>query len=232
MIMLNLVRTKEEKYLLESTLPKLNVVSLELSLNKNISIKPISKPNIILIEELKKQKEFCIWYSSNSAEDLNFYYYLIDVICENIDNPIINVINVYEYSKMLDSLLCCFYNQICRLAKRKKSLTKEKIQEDLKYYRMLDNSDLRAIKDKVLVSITYEEVSKEILERLSKYNEISIITFVARDLLIPKLFSFTDIFTWDYLMESLIEEGKIKVIREEKQEDSAFKIDTRIISIE
>ena len=75
------------------------------------------------------------------------------------------------------------------------------------------------------------KLSKEILERLSKYNEISIITFVANDLLVPKLFSFTDVFTWDYLMESLIDEGKIKVIREEKQEDSIFDINTRIISI-
>ena len=37
------------------------------------------------------------------------------MICENIDNPIINFIDVYNYNKIVDSLLSCSKEEIKNL---------------------------------------------------------------------------------------------------------------------
>ena len=122
-----------------------------------------------------------------------------------------------------------------RITKISKKLSNKEIEESINYWNhlKLEKGDLRLIKNKKLVSISYEEINKEILKRLSKYEEISILDFINKELLVPKLFSITETYgTWDRLIKRLINQNKIRIVRREYQESLlSYQIQVAIISI-
>ena len=234
--MLELVRREEEKALLERTNLKFDYIyNLSSSYNAYVCINTTEElPEYkSLIKELKKHKSFRIWYSSTSSEDLNTYYYLINQIYKILKNPIIYIIDISQNNK--HDILTCTEKEIEESLKYQKQLSNKEIEESINYWNQLklENGDLRLIKNKRLVSISYEEINKEILERLSKYEEISIIDFINKELLVPKLFSITDSYgTWNVLIKRLINQNKIRIVRREYQESLlSYQIQVAIISV-
>jgi len=235
--MLELVRRKEEKVLLERTNLKFDkICNLCSNFNAYVCIYPISKLSGYqrLSKELKKHKEFRIWYSSISSEDLNTYYYLINQIYNNIKNPTIYVIDASKHSNNINNILSCTEKEVEELPKYQQKLTSKEIETTINYWHQLqlEKGDLRLIKDKKLVSVSYEEINKEILERLSKYDEISILDFINKELLIPNLFFITEIYgTWNILIKRLINQNKIRIVRKEYQINSlGYKMQVEIIA--
>ena len=220
--MLELVR-REEKSLLERTnLKFVYIYNLSSSYNAYVCINPIEELQGYkqLEKELKKHKSFRIWYSSTSSEDLNTYYYLVNQIYKILRNPIIYVIDISQNN--INNILNCTEKEIEESLKYQKQLSNKEIEESINYWNQLklENGDLRLIKNKRLVSISYEEIDEYILERLSKYEEISIIDFINKELLVPKLFSITDSYgTWNVLIKRLINQNKIRIVRKEYQEN-------------
>lgn len=234
--MLELVRREEEKALLERTNIKFDYIyNLSSSYNAYVCIYPIEElPGYKQLEkELKKHKSFRIWYSSTSSEDLNTYYYLIDQIYKILKNPIIYVIDISQNN--INNILSCTEKEIEESLKYQKQLSNKEIEESINYWNQLklEKGDLRLIKNKRLVSISYEEINKEILERLSKYEEISIIDFINKELLESKLFSITETYgTWNILIKRLINQNKIRIVRREYQESLlSYQIQVAIISV-
>lgn len=219
--MLELVRREEEKALLERTNLKFDeIYNLCSSFNAYVCIYPIPKlPGYQqLSKELKKHKEFRIWYSSTSSEDLNTYYYLINQIYNNIKNPTIYIVDVSKYNKNINNILSCTEKEIEKLIKYQRKLSLKEIEDTINYWHQLqlENGDLRLIENKKLISMSYAKVDKEILERLSKYEEISILDFINKELLVPNLFSVTEIYgTWNILITKLINQNKIRIVRKE-----------------
>ena len=122
--MLELVRREEEKILLERTSLNFDeVCNLCGSFNAYVCMCPIAKlPGYQrLSKELKRHKEFRIWYSSISSEDLNTYYYLINQIYNNIKNPTIYVIDASKYNKDIANILCCNEKEVKELPKINKN---------------------------------------------------------------------------------------------------------------
>ena len=80
--------------------------------------------------------------------------------------------------------------------------------------------------------MSYDNVDKEILERLSKYEEISILDFINKELLVPNLFSVTEIYgTWNILITKLINQNKIRIVRKEYHINSlGYKMQVEIIA--
>lgn len=218
--MLELVRREEEKALLERT--NLNfdkIYNLCSSFNAYVCIYPISKlPGYQqLSKELKKHKEFRIWYSSTSSEDLNTYYYLISQIYNNIKNPTIYVIDASKYSSNINNILSCTEKEIEEAIKYQRKLSLKEVEDTINYWHQLqlEKGDLRLIKNKKLVSVSYEEINKEILERLSKYEEISILDFISKELLVSNLFSISEFGLWKLLIQILNNQNKIRIVRKE-----------------
>lgn len=235
--MLELVRREEEKALLERTNLKFDkIYNLCSSFNDYVCIYPISKlPGYQqLSKELKKHKEFRIWYSSTSSEDLNTYYYLISQIYNNLKKPTIYIIDVIKYNKSIYNILSCNEKEIIELLKYQKKLSLKEIEYTINYWHQLqlENGDLRLIENKKLISMSYAKVDKEILKRLSKYEEISILDFINKELLVPNLFSVTEIYgTWNSLIKRLINQNKIKIVRREYQINSlGYKMQVEIIA--
>lgn len=235
--MLELVRREEEKALLERTNLKFDYIyNLEQSYNAYVCINPIEElPGYkSLIKELKKHKSFRIWYSSTSSEDLNTYYYLINQVYKILKNPIIYVIDISQNN--INNILNCTEKEIEESFKYQKQLSNKEIEESINYWNQLklEKGDLRLIKNKKLVSISYEEINKEILKRLSKYEEISILDFINKELLMAQLFSITEAYgTWDILIKRLINQNKIRIVRREYQESLlGYRVQVEIISIE
>ena len=79
----------------------------------------------------------------------------------------------------------------------------------------------------------YDKVDKEILSRLSKYEEISTPEFIGRELLAKNLFSISDIWFWQCcLIQRLINQNKIRIVRREYQLNSlGYQIQVEILSI-
>lgn len=232
--MLELVRREQEKALLERTNLKFDkIYNLCSSFNAYVCIYPIPKlPGYQqLSKELKKHKEFRIWYSSTSSEDLNTYYYLISQIYNNIKNPTIYVIDASKHS---NNILSCNEKEIEELIKYQRKLSLKEIEDTINYWHQLqlEKGDLRLIKNKKLVSVSYEEINKIILERLSKYEEISIPEFIGRELVANNLFSISDIWLWHCLIGILINQNKIRVVRREYQKSLlGYQMQVEIITI-
>ena len=230
--MLELVRREEEKSLLERTNLKLDYIyNLGSRYNAYVCIQPIEElpGDKELIKELKKHKEFRIWYSSTSSEDLNTYYYLIEKIYNNIKNPIIYVIDLPQ------NILSCTEKEIEEAIKYQKKLSNKQIEDSITYWHQLqlEKGDLRLIKNNKLVSISYEEIDEYILDRLSNYEEISIIDFINKELIVPNLFSITETYgTWNILIKRLINQNKIRIVRREYQKDIlGYEFQVEIISV-
>ena len=204
--------------------------SLELCIG-NIQDQEINQD---LIDELKKHQEFSIWYSSLNTEELNNYYYLINQISTNIPNSTIYVIDTTKYKKEIFSLLSCKEEEIENLLKYQQKLTLEDIKEATDYWNNLvqENADLRIIENNKLVSLPYSKVEVEILTRLAKYKEIDLQEFIGTELLATNLFYIRNGKTWEYLINNLINQNKIKTLRTETKLNSlGYKMTTNILSI-
>lgn len=237
--MLNIVKNIREKTLLE----KIGISSENIccinnyseNLNELLCIGSILniKDDNQLIEELKKYNKFCIWYSSNNSEDLNCYYYLINRITNNIKTPNIYVINLAKYNKDISSIFACTEKELLQSKECQQLLTEIEIKEASNYWEKLEkeNADLRLIDNNKLVSMPYSKLETEILNILSNYEEIAEFKFVGL-LLLKNSFYINDVEILKIVINKLIEDNKIKVLRMDKVKGVIFdKITTQILSI-
>ena len=255
---LEIVNGKGEEGLLKKTnlFKEENIIEMALLLNigpikdlENIETRnvcneiiPVKEKIIKLKEKLKEYDKVRIWYSSQDSEDTNFFLFLVYLINKINKNIIIKQIDVGKVKKTNKikfgatwSLGCYDEKEVEGLLEFEEELSNEQIQNISNKWKKLEieNEDLRLIENKKLKSKKYKYLDEKILEVLSEYKEIDelklIVELMLREMTQKNMGGINGQIIFQYRINELIKQKKIKIERIEQKENITGEIENRNI---
>jgi len=170
------------------------------------------------IEKIQKNTNVRIWYSSIDSEDNCFFLFAMYLINKYNDKLIVSVIDV---GKISANSVCCFLDEeIKDLFKLEQKINKKQLNKYSEKWDNLmnENKDLRLIENDEVKSFDFSYLDSKILEQLSKYDKIEKNKFLGHCIAIG-LCSIHSYIVFNYCIEQLIKENKIKIISKIQKKD-------------
>lgn len=180
------------------------------------------------IEELRKYvskaKKIRVWSSQIAADE----FLLLLYICYLFPNKNISAVFADEYNPYCWSIGCMTFNEVNELSKKEHLLTMEEKELYInEWNRMVkENSTLRYIKNKEIKSVPINYFDKDILSYLGK-QEMKFITLVGKLMGNAVIDNDSDSI-YSYLINRLIEQGKIEVVRIDKNDQKLIRTASNI----
>lgn len=176
------------------------------------------------IEKIQKNTNVRIWYSSIDSEDNCFFLFAMYLINKYNDKLIVSVIDV---GKINANSVCCFLDEeIKDLFKLEQKINKKQLNKYSEKWDNLmnENKDLRLIENDEVKSFDFSYLDSKILEQLSKYDKIDKNEFIGHCIAIG-LCSIHGYIIFNYCIEHLIKQNKIKIVSEIQKKDCIGKIE-------
>ncbi len=180
------------------------------------------------IEELRKYvskaKKIRVWSSQIAADE----FLLLLYICYLFPNKNISAVFADEYNPYCWSIGCMTFNEVNELSKKEHLLTMEEKELYInEWNRMVkENSTLRYIKNKEIKSVPINYFDKDILSYLGK-QKMKFITLVGKLMGNAVIDNDSDSI-YSYLINRLIEQGKIEVVRIDKNDQKLIRTASNI----
>lgn len=180
------------------------------------------------IEELRKYvskaKKIRVWSSQIAANE----FLLLLYICYLFPNKNISAVFADEYNPYCWSIGCMTFNEVNELSKKEHLLTMEEKELYInEWNRMVkENSTLRYIKNKEIKSVPINYFDKDILSYLGK-QEMKFITLVGKLMGNAVIDNDSDSI-YAYLINRLIEQGKIEVVRIDENDQKLIRTASNI----
>ena len=185
-------------------------------------------------EKIKEYNNIRIWYSKIDAEEICFFLYVIYLINKYKKDISVYFIDISIY-KNAYSLCCLDKLEIKNIINYTKEINKENINNFVKIWEQIEkeNSNLRIINKDNIKSVDYNYLDKKILEELSTYKEYDIFKFISKLVQASneenKMCGIHGIIIFNYRINEMIKQNKIKVIREEKVKNILGEYESRKI---
>lgn len=166
-----------------------------------------SLKNIIidLKAAINNKNKIRIWTSYNQIDAYLMFLYICNFF-SNIDYDLY-VLYSDEFDKECYSPACMNENELEKLLKFEHKLTKQEIKEYSNEWKqiVIDNSDMRVIKNGKAISVSFNYYDDIILNKLKELGEVKTVSLVSN--LMKDIHLYDTVFT--YLIDKLIKDKKI-----------------------
>lgn len=161
------------------------------------------------IEVLKSADKIRIWSSRTCADE----FLLLIYICSLFTDKNISVVFADEFSSFSWSIGCMTPEEVNELAKKEHLLSNKEVKCYISEWKKIvkENSSLRYIENKQIKSVPIDYFDEVILSYLNN-REIRLIVLIA-ELMGYDVIDHTSHSVYEYLVNRLIEQGKIEIVK-------------------
>ncbi len=174
-----------------------------------------SLKNIIidLKEAINNKNKIRIWTSHNQIDAYLMFLYICNFF-SNIDYDLY-VLYSDEFDKECYSPACMNKNELEKLLKFEHKLTKQEIKEYSNEWKqiVIDNSEMRIIKNGKAISVSFNYYDDIILSKLKELGEVRTVSLVGN--LMKDIHLYDTVFT--YLVDRLIKDKKIIITNKDER---------------
>ncbi|MDE6142173.1 MAG: DUF1835 domain-containing protein, partial [Bacilli bacterium] len=167
-------------------------------------------------EEITPDVGVRIWSSKLNDDE----YMLLFFLCKFLKDKCVNIRVIFsnEYSEFVTSIEAADYKEIEPLLKYERELSLEEVEEYANKWDELVsiNSELRVLENGCVKCKRYEDYFEAILYLLKKRGSCTKSCLVG-DCLVARLINDTGSLLYTYMIDKLIEEKKIKIVKEEEK---------------
>lgn len=158
-----------------------------------------------------------IWSSHVSSEEFLLLFFL----CDYIKGKEISVCFADEFSEDTWSISCMLEEEVKALSLKEHVLTDSQIATYKTIWKKAfeENSDIRYMKDGEVLSASFDFFTDSLLEIVSSFQEVSVRHLVG-DLMGNQFLPSFGSFEYCYILERLIENGNLEVVKDGKNFDN------------